>query len=448
MMRREINSSQGPLFRGPRRSLGQNFLLDKNLARFAVDAVGMEEGDLVVEIGPGLGALTETILAGPAAEVWLLEKDRGLAARWREHRGRPGLRVIEGDALEFPLRELHTGRRVILLGNLPYNVATALISHFGGPVSPVRRMVVMVQKEVAERLAAKPHGGDFGALTVLVGRWWRVRVLRVLPPEVFRPRPKVDSALVLLERREAGEIIRCDQGRLEELVRAGFQQRRKQLRKLLGIPVADWERLAAELDFAPAARAENLSCAQWQLLAARWSGTVRDHSPPGSTEIFDVVDEEDQVVASLPRERVHADYLRHRAVHILLRNHAGEIFLQKRAPWKEINPNVWDSSAAGHLEAGETYEAAAHRELLEEVGVDTELRRLGKLTPCEATGNEFIEVYGGTHSGPFELAGLEITGGAFFPPEQIDRWSKQRPEDFSPVFRLCWPLWKAAHAAG
>jgi 16S rRNA (adenine1518-N6/adenine1519-N6)-dimethyltransferase len=100
------------------------------------------------------------------------------------------------------------------------------------------------------------------------------------------------------------------------------------------------------------------------------------------------------------------------------------------------------------LEAGETYEAAAHRELLEEVGVDTELRRLGKLTPCEATGNEFIEVYGGTHSGPFELAGLEITGGAFFPPEQIDRWSKQRPEDFSPVFRLCWPLWKAAHAAG
>lgn len=440
MINNDLHSVLRRLGHAPKRSLGQNFLVDKNFASFAVQALNLQGGEWVVEIGPGLGALTEFLLQSPAGEVLLLEKDRCLAAFLREQITDPRVQVQECDALDFDLRHLCREREVCLIGNLPYNISTPLLTLFSSPISPVRRMVLTVQKEVALRITAQADGKEYGAYTVLLQRFWSAKFLKKLPAEAFFPAPTVESAVVYLERRPAAEVVRCDADALERIVRKGFHQRRKKLRKLLGCEETEWAELAARIQFSIDARAEDLNPIQWQMLAAALSPEVEDYTPVGSDEIFDVVDEADEVVTSLPRSEVHARYLRHRAVHILIWNAAGEIYLQRRAPWKDINPDVWDSSAAGHLAAGEDYQTGAHRELLEEIGVDTELAYLGKLPPSKATGNEFIEVYEGKHEGPFRLAGLEITGGAFFPLAQIRTWAAARPQDFSPVFLLCLPL--------
>ncbi len=426
-----------PNFPSPKRSLGQNFLLDKNLAKYVVRQLGLNGGELVVEIGPGHGALTRPILEFAPELVILLEKDRELARELQSQLGKERIELHAGDALKYDLRQLFRGLPVFLIGNLPYNISTALITKFTGSISPVRRAVFTIQKEVADRITAKPGGKDYGAYSVLLQREWTAKQVKILPPHVFRPRPRVDSAVVVLERREPAEIQRVDGTHFEKLVRAGFSQRRKQLRKLLPVEDLDWNALASEVGFEPQTRAERLSPFQWQQLAQRIPGEAIDHSPHAGTEVFDVVDEEDRVTGTLTRNEVHANGARHRAVHMLIFNGKGELFLQKRAPWKEINPGVWDSSAAGHLDSGENYEAAAHRELEEELGVEAVLKRIGKLHPCEATGNEFIDVFTGNHEGPFRLAGLEISGGAFFSPEQIIRWVNRAPENFSPVFLEC-----------
>ncbi len=438
MNKKELNALLAELDHEPKRSLGQNFLLEKSFAASLVKHLKIESGDLVVEVGPGLGALTEHLVESPAGEILLLEKDSTLAFYLDEkYCDDPRVRVVECDALEFDLRRLCSGKRVILIGNLPYNVSTAILAHFGSPTSPVQRMLLTVQKEVGERVAAPHSCRDYGAYSVLIQRFWNPKLLKLIPPDSFFPKPNVDSALVLLDRKRPHEILRCDASSLDRYLRLGFAQRRKQLRKLLSCSMEQWETLAEKIGFQTTARPENLSVAQWQQLAYLLATDVVDHSPADGSELFDVVDEQDNVVECLSRSEVHARYLRHRAAHILLSNKKGEFFLQRRAPWKEINPDVWDSSAAGHIDSGESYEQAAHRELLEELGVDAPLKKIGKLSPCRETGNEFIEIYFGSHEGPFHLAGLEITGGAFFPLPQIRNWAKARPQDFSPVFLLC-----------
>ena len=121
------------------------------------------------------------------------------------------------------------------------------------------------------------------------------------------------------------------------------------------------------------------------------------------------------VLGDAPRAEVHGNNLRHRAVHILIFNRSGEVFLQKRSRWKDRHPLLWDSSAAGHVDAGEEYDAAAMRELQEELGVSAELKRIVKLPASDQTGQEFIWLYRASHDGPFELAATEIEYGAFFP---------------------------------
>jgi 16S rRNA (adenine1518-N6/adenine1519-N6)-dimethyltransferase len=126
-------------------------------------------------------------------------------------------------------------------------------------------------------------------------------------------------------------------------------------------------------------------------------------------------------------------------------NASGELFLQKRSIWKDRNPGLWDSSAAGHVDSGETYIEAAHREFREELGVDCPpLERIGRLVPCELTGWEFIEVYRTRHEGPFSPAPMEVETGAFIPFGQIVEWTKSHPQDFSPVFLECLKLLVAA----
>ena len=157
-----------------------------------------------------------------------------------------------------------------------------------------------------------------------------------------------------------------------------------------------------------------------------------------------MVDEQDRLLGDAPRAEVHGNNLRHRAVHILVFNNLGELFLQKRSPWKDRHPRLWDSSAAGHVDAGEDYDAAANRELQEELGVTAELTRVIKLPASERTGQEFIWLYQARHDGPFELARSEIEYGEFFPTDVVSAWLKARPDDFAPGFVECWEAFSAA----
>ncbi|HVZ65570.1 MAG TPA: NUDIX domain-containing protein [Lacunisphaera sp.] len=159
-------------------------------------------------------------------------------------------------------------------------------------------------------------------------------------------------------------------------------------------------------------------------------------------ELFDVVNEFDCVVAQLPRREVHRLGLRHRSVHILVRNRAGQIFLQKRSMKKDLFPGTWDSSAAGHVGAGEDYDGTAVRELEEEIGCRPEHppRRLFKIEAREETGQEFVWVYRVEAEGPFTLQAEELDGGAWYQPDEIDRLLAERPADVAPAFVYLWPL--------
>lgn len=158
------------------------------------------------------------------------------------------------------------------------------------------------------------------------------------------------------------------------------------------------------------------------------------------SEIFDVVDAADRVVGQKPRSLVHRLGLRHRAIHLLLFNARGELFLQKRSLSKDLNPGLWDSSCSGHLHAGETYEQAAGRELSEELGLTESipLRPLCKLAAGRETGNEFIWVYRGECDGPFVLDPEEISEGRFLAIPSLERELRADPEPFSPVFVHLW----------
>lgn len=157
-------------------------------------------------------------------------------------------------------------------------------------------------------------------------------------------------------------------------------------------------------------------------------------------EIFDVVDENDQVIGRNRRSEVHRLGLRHRAVHVLVYNSKGEIFLQKRSLLKDTFPGAWDSSAAGHLDCGEDYDACAVREMREELGIRAArpLQRLFRILACTATGMEHVWVYRYEADGPFTLHPEEIERGEWFAPEQVTRWLRERPQDFASAFVLIW----------
>ncbi len=159
-------------------------------------------------------------------------------------------------------------------------------------------------------------------------------------------------------------------------------------------------------------------------------------------EWFDIVDAQDAVVGRAPRSEVHRQRLRHRAVHILVFNARGELFLQQRSLAKDDFPGAWDSSSAGHVGSGEGYDHTALREVEEELGVrlDTQPEHLFSLEASEETAWEFCRVYLAFHEGPFVLQASEIRGGGWFPPEAVEDWMERRPEDFSSAFRRIWRL--------
>jgi isopentenyldiphosphate isomerase len=160
-------------------------------------------------------------------------------------------------------------------------------------------------------------------------------------------------------------------------------------------------------------------------------------------EIFDVVNERDEVIGRQSRREVHRLGLRHRAAHVLVFNARGQIFLQKRSLTKDRQPGLWDSSASGHVAAGEEYDAAAWRELGEEIGLvpAQPLQRLFKIGAGPETDHEFVWVYRGEAEGPFALNPDEIEGGGWFATAEITRWMTERPGEFAGAFRLIWQKW-------
>jgi len=159
-------------------------------------------------------------------------------------------------------------------------------------------------------------------------------------------------------------------------------------------------------------------------------------------EIFDIVNERDEVIGHRPRREVHRLGLLHRATHVLVFNARGQLFLQKRSMTKDKFPGAWDSSASGHLDAGEDYDACAVRELREEIGLslppEQGLRRLFKIDACAETDQEFVWVYRGEADGPFQLHPEEIERGGWFGPEEVTRWMAERPQDFASALPLIW----------
>ncbi|MCF7762998.1 MAG: NUDIX domain-containing protein [Verrucomicrobia bacterium] len=161
-------------------------------------------------------------------------------------------------------------------------------------------------------------------------------------------------------------------------------------------------------------------------------------------ELFEVVNERDEVIDTLPRAEVHARGLLHRAVHVLAFNQAGQLFLQKRSMLKDCFPGVWDSSASGHLAPGETYDTCAVRELREELGITPEhpLEPLFKIDACSRTGQEFVWIYRFQSEGPFHLAPDEVECGDWFHPQEITEWIARAPGDFADAFPLVWERMK------
>ena len=433
----EIDATLREIRVTPVKTLGQNFLHDRNLARWIVEKAELSPEDYVVEIGPGLGALTEFILES-GARVLAIEKDQRLVEFLRKRFVDARLEIIHGDALEFDVRRLFAEPRVKLLGNLPYYIASQLLLKFTKYPSPISLWLLMLQKEMARRISASPGTSDYGALSLVVQLKYRVEFLRTVPATVFLPEPDVDSAFVRITPRAEEELPPHDPETFFRIVRAGFSQRRKQLRNLLREEIADWEDAAAAIGFDPRARAEELGLEQWIALSNRSRSQPENEPATTGSEQFQVVDENDQVLGAAPRSEVHGNNLRHRAVHVFLFNRHGELFLQKRSRWKDRHPLLWDSSAAGHVDAGEEYDETAARELAEELGVKTPLTRVVKLPCSERTGWEFIWLYRGEHDGPFTLAKAEIEHGEFFPTDIVARWVKARPADFAPGFLDCW----------
>lgn len=261
----------------PSRALGQNFLADPNTARRIVRLAGVQAGDRVLEVGPGVGSLTLALAdeVGPAGSVTALELDRHLVPVLHEVlAGRPNVRLEQGDALTVDYDTLLVDGTATMVSNLPYNVATPLIAQLLEGAPRLTRLVVLVQREVAERLAAAPGTRECGSVSVKVAFFARPKVLAVVPPTVFVPRPRVDSALVAFDRLPAPPVEVPSAARLFELARAGFAQRRKTLRQalrpLLGASAAE-VLSAAGVD--PGARAEALSLEEWAALA-RTIGTA------------------------------------------------------------------------------------------------------------------------------------------------------------------------------
>ena len=260
----------------PRKRFGQHFLHDSRVIGRIVAAIDPRPGDRMVEIGPGLGALTCPLLER-LDELQTVELDRDVIPRLEARCTGPGRLVVhQADALRFDFAALASGPRSLrVVGNLPYNVSTPLVFHLLSQREVIRDMHFLLQKEVVERLAARPGTGQYGRLSVMVQYYCRAERLFAVGPGAFRPPPKVDSAVVRLVPHDTLPWPAHDESLLADLVRRAFSQRRKTLRKALGGLAEAADFAAAGID--PGLRGERLSVEQFvrlaNALAERKAGT-------------------------------------------------------------------------------------------------------------------------------------------------------------------------------
>jgi 16S rRNA (adenine1518-N6/adenine1519-N6)-dimethyltransferase len=263
LSRRQVRDLLAEHGLSPSRALGQNFVADPNTVRRIARLAGVGPGDRVVEIGPGLGSLT-LALADTGAEVTAVELDRHLLPVLRSVVESHGVRVVEGDAMTLDWDAVLGRGPWALVANLPYNVATPLVLDLLAGVPAIERMLVMVQREVGERLAATPGTKAYGIPSVKVAYRAGAEVVGRVPPTVFVPQPRVESVLVRL-RRLPEPPVDADSDVLFRLVEAGFGQRRKMLRRSLA-GLADPAAFEAA-GVRPEARAEELGLDDWARLS-------------------------------------------------------------------------------------------------------------------------------------------------------------------------------------
>jgi len=252
----------------PSRALGQHFLADPNTARRIVRLAGVEAGDAVLEVGPGIGSLTVALLEA-GARVTAIELDRHVVPALLDTVGPDAIRLVSDDALTVDLGAVLAPEPVWrVVSNLPYNVATPVVMRLLEEAPTVSSMLVMVQREVGERLAAGPGTKAYGSVSVRVAYYASARVVGTVPPSVFVPAPRVDSALVHLVRHAVPPVSVPDPDRLFALIRTGFAQRRKMLRGALRPVLGDRvEHTLAAAGIDPRARAETLVLDDWARLA-------------------------------------------------------------------------------------------------------------------------------------------------------------------------------------
>lgn len=247
----------------PSKALGQNFLVDENTARRIVRLAGLRPGERVVEIGPGVGSLTVS-LADEGVHVCAIEIDRHLLPILEEVVAGRDVEVVHDDARKVDWTARLGSEPWVMVANLPYNVAATVVVRALEEAPMIERMLVMVQREVGERMAACAGDDAYGAMSVKVAYYADAKVVGTVSPNVFEPKPNVESALVYLVRHPTPPVA-ADADRMFELVRAGFATRRKTLRNTLAGRIDADGFVRAHVD--PQARAETLSLADWARLA-------------------------------------------------------------------------------------------------------------------------------------------------------------------------------------
>jgi 16S rRNA (adenine1518-N6/adenine1519-N6)-dimethyltransferase len=253
----------------PRKRFGQHFLIDESVIAAIVAAIAPRADDAMVEIGPGLEALTRP-LCGVVDRLHVVEIDRDIAARLRVSLPTDRVTVHEGDALDFDFGALGPGLRVV--GNLPYNISTPLLFHLSGYTGSIRDIHAMLQKEVVERMAAAPSSSHYGRLSVMLQYRFQIEQVLAVPPAAFRPPPKVDSAVVRMIPFARLPHRARDEARLGKIVATAFSQRRKTLRNALSgyFSAAELERLGVD----PGLRAQDLGVADFVRLADALAGSA------------------------------------------------------------------------------------------------------------------------------------------------------------------------------
>ncbi|PKO39324.1 MAG: 16S rRNA (adenine(1518)-N(6)/adenine(1519)-N(6))-dimethyltransferase [Betaproteobacteria bacterium HGW-Betaproteobacteria-4] len=245
-----------------RKRFGQNFLVDHGIIAAIVSAINPKRDDVVVEIGPGLGAITEPLMQR-VDHLHVVEIDRDLIARLKKQHTPERMTIHEGDALAFDFASI--GKNLRLVGNLPYNISTPLLFHLADYVDVLHDMHFMLQKEVVERMVAEPGNADFGRMSVMLQYRFYLEWLIDVPPESFDPPPKVQSAVVRLIPKPVSELNAKSQEKLSQVVLTAFSQRRKMLRNTMKGMLSDAG--FAELGIAPTLRPEDVSVEDYVRIA-------------------------------------------------------------------------------------------------------------------------------------------------------------------------------------